>query len=309
MTRRQFLKLTVGLAGAYVAGRATYCAAWEKYDLRLTQWAVPLPRLPADLHGLRLAHFSDLHVHPNLPPEYVDSVLRVIAGLGADLVVFTGDLLSAKATFLHPHRAAFAAVQAARGKYAVLGNHDYYFRRTEPVLDFLRETGWQVLRNENLLLPGTAGRVSLIGLDDPVTGRDDFSQALRDLPAETVRVMLAHTPDIIEAAAGNEVDLVLAGHTHGGQVVLPFLGPPAVPSEYGAKYAWGLFNCRGARLVVTRGVGTVLPNVRFNCPPEVVLLTLARGDWPLSAGGPARDLRPYVRRARSLLSRLRRLRR
>jgi hypothetical protein len=263
--------------------------------------------LPADLHGLRLAHFSDLHIHPNLPAGYVDGALRVVADLAADLVVFTGDLLSAKGSFLQPHRAAFAAVQAPRGKYAVLGNHDYYYRRTEPVLEFFRETGWQVLRNEHLPVPGTEGRLSLIGLDDPVTGRDDFSQALRDLPAEALRLMLAHSPDIIETAAGHEVDLVLAGHTHGGQVVLPFLGPPAVPSEYGAKYAWGLFNCRGTRLVVTRGVGTVLPNVRFNCPPEVVLLTLARGDWPLSPGGPARDLRPYVRRARGLLSRLRRV--
>ncbi|HEY3397195.1 MAG TPA: metallophosphoesterase [Armatimonadota bacterium] len=303
MTRKQFLKLGLGLAGAYVVGGTGARVLWEKYDLRLTEWEVPLPRLPRDLEGLRVAHLSDLHLSPEVPFDYLVESLEKSSQLGADVVVLTGDILSTYYKLIEPYRAALAAVSAPRGKYAVLGNHDYFSRRTRAVVTMLQETGWTVLRNESVPLPGTGGRVWLLGLDDPVTGHDDMDKTMHGVPPEAVRVMLAHTPDVIGPAAEHHVDLLLAGHTHGGQVVLPFIGPLAVPSEYGAKYAWGLFDYAGTRLEVTRGVGLVPPRVRFNCPPEIALLTLRRGEWPLSAGNPSLVTHPY-RRLRLLRRRL-----
>ena len=304
MTRRQFIKKAskpaAAAVGAYVVGRGTYCAGWERYHLRVTQWTVPLPRLPAELSGLRIAHLSDIHIGPALREGYLERTLRRLNELRADAIVMTGDLLSVAADCLPQYLGIFSGVAAPRGKYAVLGNHDFFYGRSGPASDFLREAGWRVLRNESDLLPGTDGTVSVIGVDDPVTHHDDLSGALTGVPADAVRLLLSHTPDLIEAAASAGVDLMLAGHTHGGQVVLPFIGPPVVPSKYGAKYAWGLFDRDGTRMVVTCGIGMIRPCIRFRCRPEIVSLTLRAGEGHLSAGGPERDLRPQVRRLRDL---------
>jgi predicted MPP superfamily phosphohydrolase len=297
MTRRQFLRLGLGLAGAYVAGRVTYCAGWEKHDLHLTRWTVPLRRLPAALSGLRVVHFSDVHILPTLPREYVRRALRIVADAGADLAVFTGDLLSAPLRYLSAYRQAFSQVHAPCGKYAVLGNHDYHGHRHERVIGFLRQTGWEVLRNESRRLPGSA-EAWLVGIDDPVTDRDDFTQAMEGVPVEAFHLMLAHTPDVVVPAAQYGGDLLLAGHTHGGQVVLPFVGPPLIPSEYGARYAWGLFDYGAMRMEVTRGIGMVPPRVRFNCPPEVALLTLVRDEQFPYHNGPTKSCGPWMSRAR-----------
>ena len=298
MTRRQFLKMGLGAAGALVLGRGAYSLWHERWDLHVTEWEVPLPRLPADLESLRLVLISDPHVSAHLPRDYAFSALQLSGQLGGQAILMTGDLLSAPPNLLKQYRKSFTEVAAPRGKYAVLGNHDFFYERSQPVIQFFRQTGWQVLGNQSAPLPGTDGRIWIVGVHDPVTGNDDLEQALARVPEKAVRVVLSHTPDLIESAAAADVDLMLAGHTHGGQVVLPFIGPPVVPSKYGAKYAWGLFDYRGTRMVVTRGLGMIQPLVRFNCPPEIAILNLYRGDRKLSQGGPERDFRPQIRRAR-----------
>lgn len=292
MTRRQFVKLTAGLAGAYLAGRVTYSLGWERYDLRLTSWTLPLRRLPPELHGLRVALFSDLHLYHDTPPEYVGRVLQVVGSQRADLVVFAGDLLSDRLRYLPPYQAAFAAVGARYGKYAVLGNRDHQGRRVEPLISFLQGAGWEVLRNESRRLSDWAP-AWVVGVDDPVSGRDDLARALAGVPGEAFRLVVAHSPDVVQAVAERGGDLLLAGHTHAGQIVLPVVGAPWVPSEYGSAHAWGAFEHGPLRLVVTRGVGVVPPRVRFNCPPEVVLLTLVGEE---GVEGRAHGLRPQVQR-------------
>lgn len=297
MTRRQFVKLSLGLAGAYVAGRVTYSVGWEKYDLRLTRWTVPLRRLPVGLSGLRVALFSDVHLNQAIPQEYVLHALDVIGRLGADLVVFAGDLLSDRLRYLPPYQGAFTGITAPFGKYAVLGNRDYQGRRSEPLIAFLEDTGWQVLRNENRRLPGSA-RAWMVGIDDPVSGRDDVERAVAGIPDEAFRLFVAHSPDVIGPVAQHGGDLLLAGHTHGGQIVLPFVGAPWVPSEYSSTYAWGMFDHGLMRMVVTRGVGVVPPRLRFNCPPEVVLLTLVRDPQFPYRDGKTHGCGPWMTRAR-----------
>ena len=296
MTRRHFVKLGLGVAGACVAGRAVYFAKWETYDLRLTQWRVPLRGLPAELSGLRIAHFSDLHIEVPLPAEYARRALRVVGNAGADLVLFTGDLLSGRIRDLPAYREDFTRVAARYGKFAVLGNRDYQGHRIGPIIDFWCECGWQVLRNESRPLAGRAD-CHLVGIDDPVTGRDDFEQATKGLPAEGFRLILAHTPDAVEDAAGHRGDLMLAGHTHGGQIVLPLIGPPLVPSDYGNRYAWGMFDYGEMRMIVSRGVGVTTPRLRFDCPPEVGLLTLLRDENFPYRNGPTVGCGPWMRRA------------
>jgi hypothetical protein len=311
MNRRRFLKkatkLGLASAGVYALGRGVYCAFWESYHLGITRWEVPLPRLPADLDGLRIAFLSDIHLSPALPGDYLHRTMARLGELAAEAIVFTGDLLSEPAERLPEYLGLFRNVEAPRGKCAVLGNHDFWYDRSGPATAFLRQTGWRVLRNQSAALPGSKGRIWIAGVDDPVTEHEDLDAALAGVPDEAVCILLSHTPDLIEPAVAAGVDLMLAGHTHGGQVVLPFIGPPVVPSKYGAKYAWGLFDCRGTRMAVTRGVGLIAPRIRFRCRPEIVLLTLRCGEGQLSTGGPERDLRPQVRLMRSGMRRLRKL--
>jgi predicted MPP superfamily phosphohydrolase len=295
MTRRHFTKLGLGLAGAYVAARATYCAEWEKYDLRLTRWRVPLRRLPAALSGMQIAHFSDIHVHPAIPAEYVLRALRVVGSSGADLALFTGDLLSGRLGLLPAYREALTAIRPRYGKYAVLGNRDYQGRRVEPLIAFWRECGWELLRNESRPLPGHED-ARIVGIDDPVTGRADFDKAVAGLSEGAFRLMLAHTPDAVADAAGHGGDLLLAGHTHGGQIVLPFIGPPLVPCDTGNEYAWGMFDYDSMWMIVSRGVGVVAPRIRFDCPPEVGLLTLVRDEQLPYHHGATPGCGPWMRR-------------
>lgn len=294
MTRRRFLKLLSGVAGLYGVGRFTYSALWERYDLRVTTWDVPLPRLPRQFNGLRIAHIADVHLCPELPHDYIVSTMRLLGELGADIVAFSGDLLSAGRKYLHPYLDIFAQPQASYGKYAVLGNHDFVCDRSAPVTEFLQDAGWQVLRNRSVPLPGAGGAVWVVGVEDMSTGSPNLYKAVEGIPERAVRILLAHQPDFIDKAVEAGLDLMLCGHTHGGQVVLPLIGPPVVPSKYGATYAWGLFDRDGTRMQVTRGVGMSSPHIRFNCPPEIAILTLRRGDAKLSEGLRGRNVMPSL---------------
>jgi len=191
--------------------------------------------------------------------------------------------------------------------FAVLGNHDYYYKRNRHVVPILEDAGIRLLRNASALVKEGASALHVVGLDDPVTGHDDIEQALHGVPTGGCRIFLGHCPDVVDDVRRAGGDVLLAGHTHGGQINLPFIGPPAVPSRYGQRFAAGLVDFEGMPVFVTRGVGCVQPYLRFRCPPEVALLTLRKADWPLSSGGPETDLRPEVVRARSGVSRIRRL--
>jgi predicted MPP superfamily phosphohydrolase len=172
---------------------------------------------------------------------------------------------------------ALARLRGAHGIIAVLGNHDYW---TDPdvVSHLLRDTvGARVLKNETEFIARSGEHLAIAGLDDPVTKNHDFSATLAGVPDRCPTVMLAHTPDITPQAAERGVDLVLAGHTHGGQVVLPWLGPPIVNSKYGRRFAAGLKQVGETQVYTNRGVGMAIVPIRVNCPPEVALITLRRG--------------------------------
>jgi predicted MPP superfamily phosphohydrolase len=169
---------------------------------------------------------------------------------------------------------ALAKLSAPHGKLAVLGNHDYWVD-AEGVSRALTETaGFQVLRNESATLMVGESVLTVVGLDDPYTHHGDFAQAMSGIPGGSPTVLLAHDPDIIEQAAARGISLVLAGHTHGGQVVVPGLGPPIPNSRYGQRYVSGLNHCRATAIYTNRGIGMVLVPLRIACPPEVAVIAL-----------------------------------
>ncbi len=228
-------------------------------------------RSPGIERRLRIMLVSDLHMHGVWLREFI--VLNIARAVKPDMIIVAGDLIESP-------DGAEAAVSLIRAfsrisrVVVVWGNWDHWsgvnltvFRRR------LEECGATVLVNEALTLEEW---LTVAGVDDPYTGRADLDRALARCPPG-FRLLVAHSPQIIGLAAG-KVDLVLAGHTHGGQVVIPFIGPLFIPLPRRYRgYVYGLYVVNGTLLYVTRGVGTSFLPVRFMCPPEVALIILKAG--------------------------------
>ncbi len=293
LSRRQFLQLSLA-GGASATGLGTLYARWvEPRWLEVTRLTIPLPGWPTVLNDLTVAHISDLHVGPYVRPEDVAQVVRRVNALKPDLIILTGDFVYRSASYAAPCAQALASLQARYGVYAVLGNHDIWTDADE-VAARLSRVGITVLRNERRGLRIGQARLWLLGIEDlGYTGFrgssfGDFRAiwqravtALRDLltgiPDEEPRLLLVHNPDFAEMLPQGRIDLVLCGHTHGGQVRFPLIGPPILPSSLGQKYAAGLVRGPSAPVYVNRGIGVIWPPIRLNCRPEITRLRL-RGE-------------------------------
>jgi predicted MPP superfamily phosphohydrolase len=280
------------LAGLLLAF-AIYSYFIEPYRLRLTRRTVHIPHLPAELDGLRLAHLADLHVkseQKRFPQEMAERAVQMVLGLDADLVCLTGDLgqgsrhIRLVARLLQP--------LSVKPTFVVMGNHDHdkmmenEFGGPPPartgMAEWRREvtaTGFAVLYNECVALTIHGRHVSIMGVGDPSCGWDDLDRALPvDAPPDgDLRLLLVHSPDLLDDPRTDWADLVLCGHTHGGQVRLPGLGSPWAPVWRDRRRAAGLFAIGQTLCHVTRGVGAGI-RARFLCWPEVCELTLRRGE-------------------------------
>ena len=175
--------------------------------------------------------------------------------------------------YIVPGVAVLSQLRAPLGRFAVLGNHDH---AVAPALTrrALADHGLTELTNTGVWLERGGARLRFCGVDDCRTGRPRLPPALGDMTVDDAAVVLTHNPDYVERIRDPRVDLVLSGHTHGGQVVFPFVGALVTASRYGQKYVQGLQQGPSARVFVTRGVGSIVLPVRFGCPPEVALITL-----------------------------------
>jgi predicted MPP superfamily phosphohydrolase len=244
--------------------------------VHLTRYDLAVPHLPRHLDGLRLLHLSDLHVHPG--SDLAWQVPDLIAPLTYDLLCYTGDFidvdddLPALATLL-------ARIPHTGAAYAVLGNHDYIpFGRSHGSNDAARlrsvlgQAGITVLTNEARATVGN--ELYVVGVDDPVTGRDSLELAMAQVPEHSCTVVLAHSPDVMLRLGARLPNLVLAGHTHGGQIRLPHVGPIFTLSQVPRNMTMGLGLYQGVPLFVSRGIGYSGLYLRLGSPPEAALLTL-----------------------------------
>ena len=267
---------TGGVGAAYALHEAKVC--------RVERVSVALRNLPAAFEGTTVAFVTDTHHGPGVSLVYLEEVVALTNALRPDLVALGGDYVQ-RSRFHHfqargshrryiaPGVAVLAGLRAPLGRFAVLGNHD----RKESVMltrRALAENDLTELTNAGVWLERGGSRLRLCGVDDWATGRPDLRRALGDARSDDACLLLSHNPDFVEHIRDPRVDLVLSGHTHGGQVVLPLIGAPVTASRYGQKYVRGLVQGPSARVYVSRGVGTIGPPVRLGCPPEVTLLTL-----------------------------------
>jgi hypothetical protein len=287
LTRRQFIRRAFWSTATLSVTGTVYSTLIEPQRVNITHTAVPLPRLPRALDGLTIAHLTDLHRSTLVSREYLAHCVARVNALTPDLVLATGDYLthgrSQRGQLIygdHSEADALAAdcaqclgqARARYGVFASLGNHDHWFNATA-VTQHLERAGISVLRNQNTTLTVHGTPLPIVGLGDLWTEGINFQKAFAGI-AETPAVVLMHNPDAFEHWPRAGSHLILAGHTHGGQVVLPVLGSPIVPSQYGQKYAQGLFRREDTFMYVNRGLGLIWPGVRFNCRPEIAILHL-----------------------------------
>ncbi len=296
-TRRYFLRLMLGstaATGLSALGGLGYATLVEPHWLALERVDVPIPGLPADLDGFTIAQLSDLHRGPWITQEDITQAVELALRQEANLVVLTGDYVSRSADYASSCAEALSPLMTssresplrfggARGKtpplvggagggnvLACLGNHDHW-TDADTVAGALADAGLTVLRNA---AQEVADGLWVAAVDDVWEQHADLDEALEEVPSGATIVLLAHEPDYAdEVTTDGRVSLQLSGHSHGGQVRLPLVGPLSLP-YLARKYYAGLYQVSSTWLYVNRGVGLITPAVRFNCRPEVTLLTL-----------------------------------
>ncbi|MGH7297608.1 MAG: metallophosphoesterase, partial [Polyangiaceae bacterium] len=260
---------------AYASGLAlgAYGVLVRRRWFRVVEREVRVPGLDPALDGLRVAHLSDLHVGMLTPKAWAQAWSRAANRLKPHVAVVTGDMVTSGVDFHEDIADALGELRAELGVFSSMGNHDY-FGEGEPLVSLLEGRGIRVLRNGGLVVERGGGRLWLAAIDDTWTRRDDLELALRDRPAGMPTVLLAHDPARFDQAADAGVELVLSGHTHGGQVAVPFLAKTLSLSSLAHQYNMGFYTRGRSTLYVHPGLGTTGPPIRIGAAPEVTLLIL-----------------------------------
>jgi uncharacterized protein len=277
VTRRSFLKAGVFAAG----GLALFAGEVERHWVDVHRVEIRLGNLPEVFRGFRIAHMADFHYGEYSEPTFIRSVVERVNLLHPDIVALTGDFVSAgpmirriSVDFAYHCADLLGRLECPR-KYASMGNHDVLVSRLD-VTDALKSRDIPVLHNDAIPIEKDGARLWLAGVADALVGTDaDLNAAIPRgrVAGKEPLILMAHEPDYADQVIGSGVDLMLSGHTHGGQVRVPFVPPMNLP-PLGKKYVEGHFSLGDLQLYVTRGVGTVGVPFRFRCPPEITLITL-----------------------------------
>jgi len=236
---------------------------------------VPIERLPRPFEGFRIAQLSDPHHSRYSRIEDLERLVELVNEREPDFVALTGDYVSHHGRYAGPCLGVLGKLRARFGVYGVLGNHDYY-EGVEHTREAFRRAGIPLLVNEHAEIEKDGARICVAGVDDPGLGNPDLDAALEGVPEEEPVVLLCHNPDFAETIGPGSVDLMLSGHTHGGLVLFPVVGPLRVPSKHGRKYLSGLRWGPHVRVYVSRGVGAAVVPFRLRCSPEVPIHRLVR---------------------------------
>jgi len=284
-------KLLLGGAALLASGATTagYGSVIEPgFRLTTARWPIAHPAWPASMPPLRIAVLTDLHaMQPWMPVPRIEHIVQSANALGADVIVLLGDYVAGMARYrtdtvsIADWSGALAALRAPYGVHAVLGNHDWW---VDPrgVRKGLEKAGIRVLENEAFKIEGAGRRFWVAGLGDQLAKRVNRGfQGVDDLRGTVLQTMgdtdpvilLAHEPDIF-VDVPPRITLTLSGHTHGGQVRLPVIGRPIVPSRFGQRFAYGHVVEGGRHLLVSSGLGLSGVPFRFMVPPEIALVTL-----------------------------------
>lgn len=245
----------------------------QLWQLHVVESSIVIPELPPRLEGLSVGHWSDLHLSGRIDRGYFREVARLTNQWPLDLLALTGDVCDA-ACCIDWIPELFADVESRLGKYFILGNHDLRTRDVRRLRAALREAGFTDLGGRAVTLDEHG--IVIAGDERPWFSAEPELPPDTTTPKQTLRILLAHTPDRLRWARRRQFHLMLAGHTHGGQIRFPLIGPVICPSWHGTKYAGGFYHEPPTLLHVSRGTASLFP-LRIGCPPEITRLVLRRG--------------------------------
>jgi len=269
MTRRTVLKTLLATGVGAATGTAAYGFFYGRHDLSITRADLSVRSLPPALAGLRIGLLTDIHRSALVPHEDVARAVALMMEQKPDLIVLGGDYVTwGDREFVAPVAEALAPLSAAHGVFGILGNHD----DDHDMPAALSRTGVQVLKDARTRLTIHGETVDLAGIRFWTKRQMDIAPIVRG--SAPITILLAHDPRRLAEASALNIPLVLSGHTHGGQVVLPVVGAWAAQKF---PVAEGIASRGATTMFVSRGVGTIYVPVRVNCPPEVAVLTLQRG--------------------------------
>ncbi|TAN65937.1 MAG: metallophosphoesterase [Methylobacter sp.] len=271
MNRRSFLKSAFSSAALALAG--SYPILIERNIVQVNRYKVPIHNLPHSFHGFTLAHLTDVHLGFLVSQSFVEDIVHRTNRLNADAIVCTGDYVHESNTIEEIDKVwpILSKLSAKYGVYSVLGNHDHW-ADTDRSLYWLERSGQNIRHQCKPIYKGRE-RILIGGAGDFWGDELKINKAFSSSDPDDCRILLSHNPDSVDTEFETPLSLVLSGHTHGGQVVIPFLGAPRLPVRNKA-YSSGLIATPRTPLFISRGIGWAILPVRFNCYPEIAVLEL-----------------------------------
>jgi uncharacterized protein len=282
-TRRRLIHIGTAALITSTVGVSAESVLYEPNRPRLVRLDIPVPSLPRVFDGFKIAQLSDFHYDETFSVVPIRRAVGMVNSVNPDVVVLTGDFITVPpfasrswarkaAANIEPCSQVLSRLHSALGSFAVLGNHDAD-SDVERIVATLQGQGIVVLRNASVPFERMGARIWLSGIDDVLRGRPDLERTLRGIPRNEPVVLLAHEPDCADHVSRSAVTVQLSGHSHGGQIRFPLIGPLYLP-PLGRKYPCGLRRIGPLTLYTNPGIGTIRVPVRFNCPPEVTLFSL-----------------------------------
>ena len=276
--RRRVLNTAGNLMIAAPFAAMGYGTFIERTDFRVRETDVPLAGLPADLDGLQILHLSDIHLSAFLSERELARAIDACRQLRPQVALITGDLISAAGDPLDACIRQLARLRSDAGIFGCLGNHERVAKAENYTAAAGARAGVPFLRGQRQALRFGQSTLNLAGVDyQPSSSRQHYLRgAGRLVDPAACNVLLSHNPDVFPVAAQQGYNLMLAGHTHGGQVTVEILDQSLNPARFLTRYVYGLYRSGAAATYVTRGIGTIGVPTRFGAPPEIALLRLRK---------------------------------
>ncbi|WP_108670360.1 metallophosphoesterase [Peribacillus acanthi] len=278
-SRRSFIKKSaLGLISVLGAGISSkyYAEELEPKWIEITQQNLQFPNLPSSFSGLRAVLISDTHLGFQFQLPQLVQLIDKINKLHPDLIFFTGDLMDNPHTYIEKKSISpiLSKLKATYGKFCVYGNHDHGGYGSDIYLNIMKESGFIVLKNQATHIMNDSGeKIFIAGVDDSMLGKPNLPQTIQNIPEDSFTLLLSHAPDFAETSSKYPISLQLSGHSHGGQIQIPFYGALITPPQ--AKiYIEGLYEIKQMKLYVNRGLGTTRLPYRFLSRPEITLLKI-----------------------------------
>lgn len=282
MNRRSFLKRFIGSTVALFgisSGGYYYAREIEPTTLQITKEYITSPNIPISFNQLKIIQFSDTHLGFHYTLAQLEKLITTINELEPDVIVFTGDLIDEPQTYTETQSLIkiLQKLQATHGKFWIYGNHDHGGYGTDIIKNIMDQAAFQLLQNSHTTITLENEQLVLAGIDDTILGTPDLEKSLKNSNPELFTILLAHAPDFADITVNHPVDVQLSGHSHGGQVRLPFIGHLYTPI-HAEKYTQGKYTLDDGKLLlyVNQGIGTTRLPFRFFCKPELHLFTLQK---------------------------------